>query len=55
MRARLSRILAEARAADALPWEQSRLNLFRTIVPDIEARRWRADFAAELERFGVDA
>lgn len=60
VRARLSRILAEARAAEVMPWEPARLSLYRTIVPDMtrwlpddEAARWRAEFDVELERLGV--
>ena len=60
VRSRLRRILAEARAAQAMPWEPTRLGLYRIIFPDMtrylpdgEAARWRAGFAAELERFGV--
>ena len=60
VRSRLRRILAEARAAQAMPWEPTRLSLYRTIFPDMtrylpedEAAGWRADFAAELERLGV--
>ncbi len=60
VRSRLRRILAEARAAEAMPWEPTRLSLYRIIVPDmtrylpeVEAAAWRADFTAQLERFGV--
>ncbi len=60
VRSRLKRILAEARAAQAMPWEPTRLSLYRIIVPDMtrylpddEAAGWRAEFAAELDRFGV--
>lgn len=60
VRARLSRILAEAREAETVPWEPSRLSLYRTIFPDMtrwlpddEGARWRADFEAELARLGV--
>ena len=60
VRSRLRRILAEARAAQAMPWEPTRLSLYRIIVPDMtrylpedEAAGWRAEFAAELDRFGV--
>ncbi len=61
VRARLRRILDEARAAETLPWEPAILSLYRTIFPDMtrwlpddEAARWRAAFSAELARFGVD-
>jgi hypothetical protein len=60
VRSRLRRTLAEARAAEAMPWDAARLSLYRIIVPDMtrylpddEAVGWRADFTAELERFGV--
>lgn len=60
VRARLARILAEARAADVMPWEPARLSLYRTIVPDMtrwlpedEGARWRAEFSAELTRLGL--
>ncbi len=60
VRCRLRRILAEARAVEAMPWEPTRLSLYRIIVPDMtrhlpddEAAGWRAEFAAELERFGA--
>ena len=60
VRSRLRRILAEARAAATLPWEPTRLSLYRTIFPDMirylpedEAAGWRAEFAAELDRFGA--
>jgi hypothetical protein len=57
VRARLRRILAEARAAHTLPWNRSRADLYRTIVPQMtlslpeeEAAQWRFDFEAEMER-----
>ena len=53
----LHRILSEARAAQALPWNRSRADLYRTIVPQMtlslpeeEAAQWRFDFEAEMER-----
>ena len=56
-RARLHKILAEARAAEALPWEPARLSLYRTIFPQMtralpeeEAAQLRFEFEAELER-----
>lgn len=33
--ARLHKILAEARAADKIPWGRGRLSLYRTIVPQL--------------------
>jgi hypothetical protein len=57
VRARLRRILGEARAARTLPWDRSRADLYRTIVPQMtlslpeeEAAQWRFDFEAEMER-----
>ena len=58
VRARLRRILGEARAAQTLPWDRSRADLYRFIVPqmtlslpDDEAAQWRFDFEAEMARF----
>jgi hypothetical protein len=41
-----------------LPWDRSRADLYRTIVPqmtlwlpDEEAARWRLDFETEMARF----
>jgi hypothetical protein len=34
--ARLHRILAEARAAQKLPWEPTRVSLYRTIFPQMD-------------------
>ena len=60
VRSRLRRILAEARAAATMPWEPTRLSLYRAIFPDMtrylpddEAAGWCAEFTAELDRFGV--
>ena len=57
VRARLERIVAEARAADAMPWDRATLRMYRTVVPQMslwlpgaEAARWRGDFDAELAR-----
>ena len=62
VRARLERIVAEARAADVLPWEATRVSLYRTIVPDMtrwlpddEAAIWREAFEAEMARLDVGA
>ena len=35
VRARLQKILAEARAAQAMPWEPTRLSLYQTIFPQM--------------------
>jgi tRNA nucleotidyltransferase/poly(A) polymerase len=57
VRARLSKILAEARAAETLPWDRGRLSLYQTIfpqmtnwLPDEEAAQLRFEFEAELKR-----
>lgn len=57
VRARLERILGEARAAQTVPWERSQASLYRTIVPDMtrwlpdeEAAAWRAEFDAQMAR-----
>ncbi len=57
VRGRLEAIVAEARAADVLPWDRNELRLYRTIVPqmvrwlpDDEAAQWRFAFEAELKR-----
>lgn len=57
VRARLHRILGEARGADTLPWEPAKLSLYRTIFPQMtlwlpedEAAQLRLEFETELER-----
>jgi hypothetical protein len=57
VRARLHRILAEARAARKLPWDPSRVSLYRTIFPQMtlwlpeeEGAQLRLEFEAELTR-----
>jgi hypothetical protein len=57
VRPRLHKILAEARAAETLPWEPARLSLYRTIFPQMalflpeeEGAQLRLDFEAELVR-----
>ena len=35
VRARLHKILAEARAAQKLPWDPARVSLYRTIFPQM--------------------
>jgi hypothetical protein len=53
----LHRLLAQARAADAMPWEPRKVRLYRTIfpqmslwLPDEEAAQLRFEFEAELRR-----
>jgi hypothetical protein len=57
VRARLERILAEARGANRLPWEPARVSLYRTIFPQMtlwlpenEAAQLRFEFETELAR-----
>lgn len=57
VRARLHRILTEARAARTLPWEPARASLYRTIFPQLslflpedEGTQLRLEFEAELTR-----
>jgi hypothetical protein len=57
VRARLYRILAEARAARRLPWEPTRASLYRQIFPQMtlwlpkdEGAQLRFEFETELMR-----
>ena len=57
VRARLHKILAEARSAETLPWDSARISLYRTIfpqmtlwLPDEEGAQLRFEFEEELER-----
>ena len=57
VRRRLQKILAEARAAQKLPWETTTVSLYRTIVPQMtnwlpeeEGAQLRFEFEAELAR-----
>jgi hypothetical protein len=57
VRRRLEKILAEARAAQKLPWEPTTVSLYRTIFPQMtnwlpeeEGAQLRFDFEAELAR-----
>ena len=57
VRARLHKILPEARAAQNLPWEPTRASLYRTIFPQMtlwlpedEGAQLRFDFETELAR-----
>ncbi len=57
VRARLHRILAEARAARTLPWAPTRVSLYQTIFPQMtlwlpeeEAAQLRFEFEAEMTR-----
>jgi hypothetical protein len=57
VRARLHKILAEAKAAQTLPWEPTTVSLYRTIFPQMtqwlpegEAAQLRFDFDTEMAR-----
>ncbi|MBV9861588.1 MAG: hypothetical protein JO267_05515 [Alphaproteobacteria bacterium] len=57
VRTRLRKILGEARAARRLPWEPTRVSLYRTIVPQMtlflpeeEGAQLRFEFETELAR-----
>jgi hypothetical protein len=60
VRARLHKILAEARAAQHLPWEPTRVSLYRMIFPQMtlwlpedEGTQLRFEFETELERLAT--
>ena len=57
VRRRLHKLLAEARAAETMPWDPAILSLYRTIFPQMsqwlpedEAAPLRLQFEAELAR-----
>lgn len=57
VRRRLERILAEARAAEKMPWDWAQQSLFKKIFPDManllpdeEARQYCLQFEQEWER-----
>lgn len=57
VRARLHKILADARAAETLPWQAARASLYRTIFPQTtlflpgeEAAQLRFAFETEMAR-----
>lgn len=57
VRARLHKILSEARAAEKLPWDRDRLLVYRTIfpkmaswLPEEEAAQLRFEFDTEIAR-----
>ena len=57
VRGRLHKILADARAAQKLPWEPTTVSLYRTIFPQMtlwlpveEATQLRFEFETELTR-----
>ena len=60
VRADLYKILAEARAAKKMPWDPTRLSLYRTVfpqmtnwLPDEEGAQLRFEFEAEVARLKV--
>jgi hypothetical protein len=60
VRARLNKVLVEARLAEALPREPSRLSLYRTIFPQMtlflpeeEGARFRLAFETEMARLEI--
>jgi hypothetical protein len=57
VRARLNRILAEARGAEKLPWDSDKVLLYRTIfphmagwLPEEEGAQLRFEFDTEMAR-----
>ncbi len=57
VRARLHKILAEARGAETLPWDPTTVSLYRTIFPQMtqwlpeeEGAQLRFEFETELAR-----
>jgi hypothetical protein len=57
VRARLRKILGEARAAERMPWDWAQRSLYRTIVPRMtlwlpeeEAAQLRFEFETEMAR-----
>jgi hypothetical protein len=57
VRARVLRLIAEARAADTLPWDDDDVRLYRKIVPQMvrwlpeeEAAQLKFEFETEMER-----
>jgi hypothetical protein len=57
VRARMHRILAEARAAETIPWDRDQLLVYRTIFPQMagwlpeeEGAQLRFEFDTELVR-----
>jgi hypothetical protein len=57
VRARLHKILTEARSAQKFPWEPTRVSLYRTIFPQMslwlpedESAQLRFEFETEIKR-----
>jgi hypothetical protein len=62
VRLKLQRILAEARSAETMPWDEQRLRYLRTVVPqmvnwlpDDEAAQLRFEFDEEVRRLELAA
>lgn len=60
VRARLHKILNEAKAARTFPWEPTRVSLYRTIfpqmslfLPEAEGAQLRLEFEAEMTRLAA--
>jgi hypothetical protein len=60
VRARLEKLLAEARAARTMPWEPSQLSLYRLIFPQMtlwlaedEGAQYHMAFDAEMARLAL--
>jgi len=60
VRARLHKILAEARSAQTFPWEPTRVSLYRTIFPQMslwlpedESAQLRFEFEVEINRLAA--
>jgi hypothetical protein len=62
IRARLLRIIAEAQAADAMPWTKSKEKLYRAMVPQLalglpeeESSQLKFEFEIEMQRLALAA
>lgn len=60
VRLKLHRILAEARAAETMPWTETRLRYLRTVVPQMvnwlpeeEAKQLTFEFLEEVKRLEI--
>jgi hypothetical protein len=53
VRARLHKILAEARAAQTLPWDAAHVSLYRTVFPQMTL--WLPEEEAAQLRFAFDS
>ncbi len=52
VRAKILRIITEARSADTLPWDAQRLRFYRTVVPQMSL--WLPEDEAAQLRFAFD-